>query len=162
MLASRGSRSSGRAVTPSVGDQRGRRDVTSTRQPPVGGLQAPRSCSSSQLSNTNSRGTSRCHASLTRCTRSSTGMCVKSASSPSAPEPANAATWSGISFALAKLSLNTPPREEAPVPMHQLDCELRLAQPTEARGSHDLAERHDAADLEGDGEAAQLVAATDE
>src|SRR3982074_3275313 len=55
MLSARGSRSSGNAVTPSVGDQCERREVTSTRQPPLVGRHVSSSPSSSQLSNTGTR-----------------------------------------------------------------------------------------------------------
>jgi len=102
MLSARGNRSRGSAVTPSVGDQCVRREVTSSRHPPLGGRQASSSPSSSQLSNTSSLGTALCQASFTRRTRSSTGRASK-------PGSAQAATCSGISSALAKLSQNTPP-----------------------------------------------------
>jgi hypothetical protein len=135
MLSWRGSRSSGSAVTPSVGDQRERRDVTSTRQPPLGGRQASSSASSSQLSNTSSRGTALCHASFARCTPLLQRPCLQ----------ARRGACSHLQRDLVRAGEAEPEhaaREEAPDPVDQLDGQLRLAQPAEPRRGDHLAERY--------------------
>src|SRR4051812_30794589 len=156
------------ACTPSSGGQVPRRAVTSTRQPPPRGTHLSSTASSSQLSNTRTRGSSLCQAEPTSATWPSSGKPVKSGCRlrPRPQLAISAGVAGGISGGegggVGEAEQEHAAGEEPAVAVGELAGELGLADPAHAGHGGALADCGRAAGLERRRQCLQVGLAADE